>query len=129
MLVSFTEEEDQSISVVPIERVRDCLVKDLKEGVVCKVEWSDRNIDSAEVLATGVLLYLESAVCSLTPTFVLRYIFTNEDSMGGERERERAEGGETIDDGEKSVEDAEKEAKEKNTDDNGTNQHSTCTCI
>ena len=54
MLVIFTEEDDQPMSIVPIKRVRECDVTSLKEGVTCKVEWSDRNFYSAKVVAAGI---------------------------------------------------------------------------
>ena len=65
MLVIFTEEEDQPMSIVPIKRVRECDVRNLKEGVMCKVEWSDRNVYSAEVLAAGMLIVLKGSLQSM----------------------------------------------------------------
>ena len=53
VLVSFFEEEDQPTCIIPVKRVQNCEVRDLKAGVVCKVEWSDKNIYSARVLDVG----------------------------------------------------------------------------
>ena len=52
-LVRFVEEEDQPTCIVPVKRVKDCAGKDLKAGAECKVEWTDRSIYSAHVLAVG----------------------------------------------------------------------------
>ena len=59
VLVSFFEENDQPTAIIHIKRVKDTAVKDIKEGVVCKVEWSDRKIYSTRVLACGTQTQLQ----------------------------------------------------------------------
>ena len=53
VLVSFVEEDAQPTAIIPVKRVRDCEVRDLQEGVMCQIEWSDKKRYPTRVLALG----------------------------------------------------------------------------
>ena len=42
VLVSFVEEDTQPTAIIPVKRVKDCEVRDLHQGVMCQIEWSDK---------------------------------------------------------------------------------------
>ena len=53
ILVSFIEEDGHPTAILPVKRVKDVAACDLEEGIVCKVEWSDKKLYSSQVLAIG----------------------------------------------------------------------------
>ena len=52
-LVSFIEEDGHPTAILPAKRAKNVTICDLKEGVVCQVEWSDKKLYSSRVLAIG----------------------------------------------------------------------------
>lgn len=60
-LVAFTEEDNEPISIVPVKRFRDCDTKDLKEGLMCRVMWSDKQDYPVRIIAVGE--YLPMHLC------------------------------------------------------------------
>lgn len=54
VLVSFFKDEGQPVAILPVKRVRNCEISDLKEGVECEIEWTKKKIYPAKVLATGL---------------------------------------------------------------------------
>lgn len=57
VLVSFLEEEGNPTAILPAKRVI-CDNDDLKEGVTCSVEWTDKKFYPAKVLATGMYNFI-----------------------------------------------------------------------
>ena len=53
ILVSFIEEDGHPTAILPAKRAKNVTICDLKEGVVCQVEWSDKKLYSSRVLAIG----------------------------------------------------------------------------
>ena len=57
VLVAFTEEDDQPTAIVPLKRVKERAETELKEGVKCRIEWSDRKLYWTSVIALGKYIY------------------------------------------------------------------------
>ena len=60
-LVAFTEEDNEPISIAPVKQLRDCDTKNLKEGLMCRVMWSDKQDYSVWIIAVGE--YLPMHLC------------------------------------------------------------------
>ena len=52
-LVAFTEEDDEPTAIVPVKRVKEPAETELKEGVKCRIEWSDRKMYWTNIIALG----------------------------------------------------------------------------
>ena len=52
-LVTFFGEDDQPTCIVPVKRLKECVVRDLKKGDVCSVEWTNKQVYPAKVISVG----------------------------------------------------------------------------
>ena len=69
-LVAFVEEEHQPTSVVPLKRVQDG--QDLKKGDTCNVQWTDKQVYLARIVAIGkYFLFTELHLFNLRPVCVM----------------------------------------------------------
>ena len=58
MRVAFFEEVDQPTSIIPAKRIIGANIADLREGVTCEVQWTDKRVYPAHVLAVGEFMYM-----------------------------------------------------------------------
>ena len=58
VLVSFTEEEGQPTAIVPMRRIKDHGTGELREDLVCQVEWSNKKSYPARIVALGMIYKL-----------------------------------------------------------------------
>ena len=58
MRVTFFEEVDQPTSIIPAKRIIRANIAYLREGVTCEVQWTDKRVYPARVLAVGEFVYM-----------------------------------------------------------------------